>query len=190
MTEDVDLVKRRKMASVISMSFGIPNLVVAAGVALMGLAATILLGVIVFKLLTTDSSDEPLAGLCIVMLLIIFIALLIVAVLLTFVAVVFAVFMGGQSIGGYYAYKGINYKRSVGLIFGGSVMAFIMAIGMILFAVGTGMKDLPQWIALFFGIFELISFAGSLISGIMLIKTKSTFRTVEKKNRKKKKGKK
>lgn len=183
MKENEGLVKRRKTAGIISMAFGIPNLVVAAAVAFGGIALTILLGIVIIGMLNAEPSDDPIAPLCMVLLLIIIIVLLFIAVILTIVAVIFALFMGGQSIGGYRAYKGENFGRSVTLIFGGSSAALIMAMVMIIFGLGGQMKQPHHVGAFLFGIFEILSFIGGTVSGIMLFKTRPTFIKVERKRK-------
>ena len=83
MVNEEDLARRRRIAGIMSMSVGIPNLVLALMVALSGLAATIGLGILAFALYSGDGGDNPLGALCLIMLVFLFIALMILALILT-----------------------------------------------------------------------------------------------------------
>ncbi len=175
MVNKEDLVRRRRIAGIMSLSVGIPNLVLALLVSLGGLAATIGLGILVFAFYSGDSGDNPFGALCLVMLVILFIALMLMALVLTIISVIFAIAMGGQTIGGYFAFKGVNFKRTIALIFMGSFAALLMGMVLLIYALSHGLRDIIHLISFGLGIFEMISFVTSLISGILVIGTRSTF---------------
>jgi len=192
MEDESPLVAKRRIAGMVSVAFGIPNLILGLLFSFSGIAAAILLGVLAFAMYNDDSgSDNPLGQICIVMLIIILIALIIAAVLFTIIALVFAAAMAGQSLGGYYAIKGIHFGRSVTLIFLGSLIALMVGVSSIIGGLNSGLKDPSDYGYLAFGVFEVLSFVASLVSGIIVLQARSTFKEPEKKEKKKKgKGKK
>ncbi len=169
------LVKRRRTFGLVTIIFGIPNLILALATALSGVGITILLGILTYAALSGDGGDNPLGEVCLVLIAVIFIALLIVAIILTAVTIVFAFAVGGQTLGGFFAFKGINYWRSVLLIFFGTGAALIASAVMILAGILGDISSEVRIIFLVVGSFEVLSFLATLISGIMVTTTKSTF---------------
>lgn len=174
--DDIErLEKRRRTFGLVTIIFGIPNLILALATALSGVGITILLGILVYAALSGDGGDNPLGEACLVLLAVIFIALLIVAIILTAVTIVFAFAVGGQTLGGFFAFKGINYWRSILLIFFGTGAALIAAFTLIFAGVLGDISSELRIVFIAVGSFELLSFMATLISGIMVTTTKSTF---------------
>ncbi len=168
-------VKKRKTFGLISMIVGIPNLILAMITAFGGLGLTILMGFLAYAALTEDGGEDTLKALCLVFLVILFVALFILALITTVISILFALAIGGQTIGGYYAIKGINYGRSVVLIFLGSIAALLVGIGFILAGILSDQNTFGRVLIIGMGIFEMLSFSISLVSGIMIMSTRTTF---------------
>lgn len=172
---DETRVKKRKTFGLISMIVGIPNLILAMITAFGGLGLTILMGFLAYAALTEDGGEDTLKALCLVFLVILFVALFILALITTVISILFALAIGGQTIGGYYAIKGINYGRSVVLIFLGSIAALLVGIGFILAGILSDQNTFGRVLIIGMGIFEMLSFSISLVSGIMIMSTRTTF---------------
>ncbi len=168
-------IKKRKTFGLISMIVGIPNLILALITAFGGLGLTILMGFLAYAAITEDGGEDTIKALCLVFLVILFIALLILALITTLVSILFALAIGGQTIGGYYAIKGINYGRSVVLIFLGSIAAFLAGIGFFLVGVLSDPNTVGIVLIFGMGIFEILSFSISILCGIMILSTRTTF---------------
>jgi hypothetical protein len=158
-----------------SMAVGIPNLLLALLVASGGLIVTVVLGIIVFRIISDGGSDDPMKDLCFVLCLIMLVFALIIAIVLTVISILFAFAVAGQTIGGWNAYKGYNYGSTVVLIFLGTFSAFTAGIILIVYSLASELDGPASFVALFLGLYELLSFGISLASAIMVISTKSTF---------------
>lgn len=185
--ENEGLEQRRKIAGWVSFGLGFPNLLFGAFLTFGGIIAAIFLGVIAVSAYREGPPEGALGALCLMMLLILLVVLIIIALIFSVISAIFAIAMAGQSIGGYYAIKGIHYVRSITLIFIGSAVALITGVFIIANIINSEAGSLIKIGTLAFGIFELISFLGTMISGIILIGTKGSFKNHEKKRSKKKK---
>lgn len=187
---DKNKVTIRKTAGIISMIVGIPNFIAAILVTLGGLAATIFLGIMIYQLLTGDSGDDPLGALCVVFILILAIVGFILAIILTILSVIFAFAVGGQTLGGWYAFRGRRYGRAVVLTIIGSIVSLLAGLGMLV--AGLSMKDAALGVkigALVWGGYNIFAFLVTMTSMVLYVKSKETFVKPEKKKKKKKKGK-
>ncbi|MBN1389849.1 MAG: hypothetical protein JXA22_04305 [Candidatus Thermoplasmatota archaeon] len=180
-------VKKRKRAGIMSLIVGIPNFILAVLMTFGGIALSVILGFIVYGLLNDSGGDDPWKELCIVLILILFIGLLIAAVVFTLISLLFAMGVGGQTIGGWYALKGRHYIRSLVLTMIGSVVSLLA--GLCLLGVGV-LGDLStslRVVTIAFGVYEIASSGVTLTSFIMLLGTKETFSKPKKKKKKDKK---
>jgi len=181
----------RKIGGIMAMAVGIPNFLTGCLLTLGGIAVTIALGVMVYQLYTGDSGDDPLKTLCIVFLLILAIIGLILAIIFTILSFIFAIGVAGQSLGGYYGFRGLRYNRAIFLTLIGSIVSLIAGIG--LFVAGLSMKDPERWVkigALVWGGYDIFAFFVTMTSMVLFIKTKSTFTEPQKKLKKSKSKKK
>lgn len=188
--KDAGKVTRRRTAGLMSLIVGIPNFILAVLTTFGGIAVTIALGLVVFGLLTDGGGDDPWRELCIVLMLILFIALLIAAVIFTIISLIFAICVGGQTIGGWYAYKGTHYSRSVALTLIGSIVSLCAGVGLLGFGAFGDITTEGRIGMIVLGMYEIAAFAVTLASFIMIIGTKETFKRPDRKQKKGKKKKK
>ncbi|MBN1540144.1 MAG: hypothetical protein JW939_08375 [Candidatus Thermoplasmatota archaeon] len=186
---DKGKVKRRRTAGLMSLIVGIPNFILAVLMTFGGIAVTVILGIIVFGLLNDSGGDDPFRELCIVLILIIFIALLIAAVIFTLISLLFALGVGGQTIGGWYAFKGKHYGRSLVLTMIGSLVSLLAGICLLGFGALGEIETWARIVMIALGLYEVGASGVTLASFIMLLGTKETFTKPRKKPKKKKKKK-
>jgi hypothetical protein len=179
--------KRRKIAGLISFFVGLPNFALAIVTTFGGIIVTIALAVVIIGLVTGDNGDDPLGALCIVFLVIMFVFALIIAIIFTVISFIFALGVGGQTIGGWYAFKGKNYGRSVTLILIGSLVSILAGIGLLGYGALGRMDDWLRVVLILVGGYDVFAFFLTLVCFVMLLGTKETFSTPEKRPKKKKK---
>jgi len=185
---DEGKVKRRKLAGLISLLVGMPNFILAVATTFGGIAVTIILGVVAFGLMNDRGDGGGIESLCIVFVLILVIVGLVLAILFTIISFIFAVGIGGQTIGGWYAIKGKHYGRSVTLILIGSIVSIFAGIGLIGLGALGKMDDWLRIVLILLGGYDVLAFLLTLVSFVMLLGTKETFEKPVKKEKKKKKG--
>jgi hypothetical protein len=184
MVDEETLVRTRRIAGIISMTLGIPNFAIALLTTLMGILTTVALVVLIFTAAGgSETSENPLAPLCMVMIIVIAIGVLVVAVVLTILAIFVAMIMGGQTIGGYFTYKGVNFWRSISLVISGSLVALFIGIAFMIYTIDSGVDTFGEKMILTIGMFELLSFIGTMVSSILIIRSRSTFKKRPKKNK-------
>ncbi|MEA3558153.1 MAG: hypothetical protein U9R75_02765, partial [Candidatus Thermoplasmatota archaeon] len=175
-TTNQDKATIRKIAGIASMVVGLPNFIVSVLLCFGGIAITILLGIIAYELYTGDGGDNPFAVICIVLILVLVVVGLIIAVIATILAFIFALAVGGQSLGGYYALRGKRFGRAVTLTFLGTAVSFLFGIGLVIYGIMGERWDVFQIGALVWGAYNIFASIVSLVAGIIMIYAKDTFR--------------
>lgn len=169
-------VTMRKAAGIISILAGLPNFIVAVLLCFGGIALTILLGIIAYDLYTGDQGgDNPLKVVCIAVLLVLVLIGIVIAVIATILCFIFAVAVGGQTLGGFYAFRGKKFGRAVTLTFFGTAISFLYGLGLMIFGIMGERWDFYQIIALVWGAYDILASLVTLIAGILMIIAKDTF---------------
>ena len=187
---DEGLVKRRRISGIVLMIVGFPNFLMAMITALGGFA---LAGILIYIVIEMRDSggDGPFQELCIVFIAILIIMIIIALIIGSFIAFFFALGVGGQTIGGYYGYKGVHFWRAAVLAWIGTIFSFLGGIALVLIGISADGASTEVRAALIgLGAYELISSLVAGIAAVLMISAKSTFRTAEKKGKEKKSKKK
>ncbi len=181
---DEGLVKRRRISGIILMIVGFPNFLMAMMTALGGF---ILAGVLIYAVIKMQESsgDDAIRDLCIIFIAILIIMIIIALIIISIIAFFFALGVGGQTIGGYYGYKGVHFYRAALLAWIGTIFSFLGGIAITLIGISADSASTGVRAALIgFGVYELISSLIAGIAAVLMISAKSTFNTAEKKEKK------
>ncbi|MDG6224876.1 MAG: hypothetical protein QCI82_05115 [Candidatus Thermoplasmatota archaeon] len=167
---------RRKAAGIASMVVGVPNFVSAVLLCFSGVVLAIILIVVAIAMISEDRGANPLKDACALFILIMILIFLVVSIVATLIALVFALAVGGQTLGGWYAYKGRRYTRSLVLTFLGCAAALVMGSAIALIAVfGKGIHLVPRMLLALVALYEFLSFMVSFSAGIVIARAKETF---------------
>jgi hypothetical protein len=166
----------RRSAGRMLMIVGIPNAIV--GLALF-IAAFVLSMVLAVALVSSwgSSTGDPMGDLCMVLVILLLIFLLIAVIVVMTITGVFSLGLIGMSVAGYYAMRGVHYRRSMVLGVSGAVVSGI--VGSILLVLGAviiaGYSSWVGVVPIAGALFEILTLALSIISLRRIARAKSTF---------------